>query len=447
MPTYYETLGVSEDASQREIKKAYRNLIRIYHPDVNPDIADAEQKTREINIAYSVLKDPVKRANYDSTLSIQFDYLEDEFYQEEASFSPNEIPDYKCEECGKVNSTLRLSIFLDVMSFLFYSEKRGHPHILCSKCRIKKSLFYNLKTFLFGWWSLAGIVFTIEALFQNLKGGIQPRENNSALLYLIAYKKFFSNNYSESYNFLYESYIIEPAEEKKNLLEYLKYNHGPFKKKSRINIFSNPAIYNVAFLIILITISSYLIGQIDWNSEQRLNSYSSQDKTTYQKTKIDWRTNKLDDSFLLIEAPGIFIPNKKQDLDYEKDLILREDNNVYESSDLFILTSYLKIKDLIKINIYDFEKSTIEFYKEMEEITDLKYKSTPTEISEIKGRLVSGHFNSKSQPIGFSELILLENNNFWNIRIWYFNNKQNYSIVKRVLNSINIYRDFSGNTN
>jgi len=161
MPTYYEILGVSEDASHREIKSAYRNLIRIYHPDVNPDIVDAEKKTREINTAYSILRDPVKRANYDSTLSIQFDYLEDEFYQEEVSFSPNEIPNYKCEGCGKVNSTLRLSIFLDVMSFLFYSEKRGHPHILCSKCRIKKSLVYNLKTFLFGWWSLAGIVFTI----------------------------------------------------------------------------------------------------------------------------------------------------------------------------------------------------------------------------------------------------------------------------------------------
>ena len=62
---YYKTLGVSKDASQSEIKKAYRKLARQYHPDVNPDDPNAEEKFKEINEAYQVLSDDDKRKKYD----------------------------------------------------------------------------------------------------------------------------------------------------------------------------------------------------------------------------------------------------------------------------------------------------------------------------------------------------------------------------------------------
>ncbi|MCK4326516.1 molecular chaperone DnaJ [bacterium] len=62
---YYEVLGVSRDASQEEIKKAYRKLAVKYHPDKNPGSKDAEEKFKEVAESYEVLKDSEKKARYD----------------------------------------------------------------------------------------------------------------------------------------------------------------------------------------------------------------------------------------------------------------------------------------------------------------------------------------------------------------------------------------------
>ena len=62
---YYEVLGVSKTATQDELKKAYRKLARKYHPDLNKDNPEAEEKFKECNEAYDVLSDEQKRAQYD----------------------------------------------------------------------------------------------------------------------------------------------------------------------------------------------------------------------------------------------------------------------------------------------------------------------------------------------------------------------------------------------
>ena len=68
---YYDILGVDKKASESDIKKAYRKLVRQYHPDVSDD-PNADAKMGEINNAYETLKDAEKRAQYDVMLDNPF---------------------------------------------------------------------------------------------------------------------------------------------------------------------------------------------------------------------------------------------------------------------------------------------------------------------------------------------------------------------------------------
>ncbi len=71
---YYETLGVARNATEDDIKKAYRNLARKFHPDLHPEKkAEMEAKFKDINEAYGVLSDPKKRSDYDLTGSVGYE--------------------------------------------------------------------------------------------------------------------------------------------------------------------------------------------------------------------------------------------------------------------------------------------------------------------------------------------------------------------------------------
>ncbi|MBI5971299.1 MAG: DnaJ domain-containing protein [Deltaproteobacteria bacterium] len=70
---YYDILGVKKNASDEEIKKAYRNLAKKYHPDLHPGNKTYEAKIKEVNEAYGVLSDPKKKSDYDLTGQAPFE--------------------------------------------------------------------------------------------------------------------------------------------------------------------------------------------------------------------------------------------------------------------------------------------------------------------------------------------------------------------------------------
>ena len=70
---YYEVLGLSKGAEDKEIKRAYRKLAKKYHPDTNPGDKEAEKKFKEVTEAYSVLSDPEKKKLYDQFGHAAFD--------------------------------------------------------------------------------------------------------------------------------------------------------------------------------------------------------------------------------------------------------------------------------------------------------------------------------------------------------------------------------------
>jgi curved DNA-binding protein len=118
---YYATLGVARDATEADIKKAFRKLARKYHPDVSKE-ADAEARMKEVNEAYAVLSDPEKRAAYDQV---------GRGYQPGQEFRPPPDWDAGFEFSGRGFSPGDASDFSDFFSELFGGmgagrHARGH---------------------------------------------------------------------------------------------------------------------------------------------------------------------------------------------------------------------------------------------------------------------------------------------------------------------------------
>ena len=89
MDNYYEILGVSRNASSKEISKAYHKLARKYHPDLNSEMFEAESKMKQINAAYEILSDSDKRIEYDQSMGFNsYKNITVKRFSEEMEYDP-----------------------------------------------------------------------------------------------------------------------------------------------------------------------------------------------------------------------------------------------------------------------------------------------------------------------------------------------------------------------
>lgn len=105
MKDHYRTLGLSNKASDQEIKLAYRQLAKRYHPDVNPGNVYAEERFKEISEAYNVLSDPILRSAYDARRSYRaFAPPQDSFKKKETDNRDRRKRTYNPEELERVRA-------------------------------------------------------------------------------------------------------------------------------------------------------------------------------------------------------------------------------------------------------------------------------------------------------------------------------------------------------
>ena len=112
---HYRILGLEKEASQLEIKKAYRKMARLYHPDLNPG-KNAQERFIRVKIAYDTLCDPLKRENYDSG----FSYKKTSYHQQKNRAQKKTPPAKRKEQAFEAAEILRLLVF----------ELDGHDYAL-----------------------------------------------------------------------------------------------------------------------------------------------------------------------------------------------------------------------------------------------------------------------------------------------------------------------------
>jgi len=118
MKDYYQILGVSRNATEEEIKVAFRKLALKYHPDRNPHNKSAEEKFKDINEAYSVLSDPDKRKNYDFQFFESYNYEEYKKEEYRKNETTENVKDSKNTDTLKRKSIYETKTFV-IGSFIF----------------------------------------------------------------------------------------------------------------------------------------------------------------------------------------------------------------------------------------------------------------------------------------------------------------------------------------
>ena len=171
---YYAILGLSPGASLDAIKSAYRSRVKTVHPDRNAS-SRAREEFQRLMEAYGVLRDVVARAEYDTTGKSVL--LDDEYADPEAAAIP-----IACGSCGSVTAQPRYVAYHTVRSYLVWAKTGRLEGIFCRDCADRAAVRASIFSWLWGWWSIPGLLLTPLALLRNLFGGSKPRRENARIL-------------------------------------------------------------------------------------------------------------------------------------------------------------------------------------------------------------------------------------------------------------------------
>lgn len=179
---HYRVLGVSPAATAEDIRRAYRRLARDLHPDLNRDLSAAE-RLKLVTAAYNVLKHPGRRARYDAAAKVAEATAQPQgARQQGARRRARRFEPIRCSSCHVVTAQPRFVVFYEVRSALLRSARRPIQGIYCASCAGRKGLRASFVTWMLGWWSLLGPIYSIHALVRNLLGGSVSPEVNADLL-------------------------------------------------------------------------------------------------------------------------------------------------------------------------------------------------------------------------------------------------------------------------
>ena len=171
---YYAILGLAPGADINAIKSAYRSRVKTVHPDRNAS-SRAREEFQRLMEAYAVLRDVVRRAEYDTTGA---ECLDDD---DESTLAEGAIP-IACGSCGAVTAQPRYVVYHTVRSFLIWAKTGRLEGIFCRACADRTAVRASVISWLWGWWSLPGLLLTPLALLRNLFGGSKPKRENARIL-------------------------------------------------------------------------------------------------------------------------------------------------------------------------------------------------------------------------------------------------------------------------